>query len=384
MKRVPRVVTVAAILVTVLAFSVMPSGFENSPAFPGPNPPNRWPASDHRAADIRQRALREARVWVPADPSAVDFSANPPDPSGELSQPVVRCKFVPEAVSGTTTKFDCVLQNGETIKVKYGRTGEIHAELAASRLVSALGFGADEMFLVPRVRCYGCPRLPFYIMWMLDKTHARTLISGALPDKTYTDFTWVSVERKFRGYDIRNESDVPGWAWYELDRVDPRAGASRAELDAFRLLGALLSHWDNKTINQRLVCRNATPRPDGSCADPFAIIHDLGATFGPNKIDLKNWEGTPVWKDRSRCLISMRLMPFRGGTFKDREISEGGRQLLARQVTAVSEEQATALFTGARLHEFHQSGEAADPRAWARALMKKAAQISQGEPCPNP
>jgi hypothetical protein len=380
---VPKAVTVAAIVVTVLAFSMIPSGFERSPAFPDPSTPGRWPAPDARESDVRRRALRAAKVWTATDPSSVDFSANPDDPSGELTQPIVRCKFVPDAATGTTTKFDCVLSTGETVKVKYGRTGEIHAELAAARLLSALGFGADQMFLVPRVRCYGCPRLPFYIMWMLDKTRARALISGALPDTAYTDFTWVSVERKFPGFEIESDRES-GWAWYELDDIDGHAGASRAELDAFRLVAALLSHWDNKSVNQRLVCRSGSPRPDGSCPDPFAIIHDLGASFGPNKIDLENWEGTPIWKDRTRCLVSMKLLPFRGGTFKDTEISEGGRQLLARQLAAVSEEQAAALFTAARFHEFHRSGDAADPREWARVLKKKAAQIAQGEPCPNP
>ena len=57
----------------------------------------------------------------------------------------------------------------KTVKVKYGNTGEIHAEIAASRLLTALGFGADRMFLVPRLRCYGCVRTPFYTNWLLDK-----------------------------------------------------------------------------------------------------------------------------------------------------------------------------------------------------------------------
>jgi hypothetical protein len=337
----------------------------------------------NRGNDVRQRALAAAKVWTATDPSAANFLANPADPTGELTKSIVRCKFVPDAASGTTTKFDCVLRTGETVKVKYGRTGEIHAELAATRLMSALGFGADQMFLVPRVRCYGCPRLPFYLMWMLDKTRARALISGALPDDAYTDFTWVAVERKFPGFEIQGDGE-PGWAWYELEKVDPRIGASRAELDAFRLAGTLLAHWDNKSANQRLVCRGGSPSPDGTCRDPFAIIHDLGATFGPNKIDLENWKNTPIWKDRQRCLVSMQLMPFRGGTFKDTEISEAGRQLLARQLGAVTAAQADALFTAARFPEFHQSGDAANPRAWARVLMEKAARIAQGEPCPNP
>ena len=68
-----------------------------------------------------------------------------------------------------------MLPDGEVVKVKYGHTGEIHAELAASRLLAALGFGADRMYLVPRLRCFGCVRTPFYTVWALDYVHARDL-----------------------------------------------------------------------------------------------------------------------------------------------------------------------------------------------------------------
>src|SRR5439155_19213676 len=175
----------------------------------------------------------------------VDFSGDPPDPAGTLSDPVVRCRFLPKSAHGTTPKFDCVLPGGEIVKVKYGLSAEIPAEIIASRLLTALGFGADRMFLVPRVRCYGCPHFPFYVTWALDRLSARDAVSRYLPEDRYTDFEWPAVERRFEGAAIETE-ESHGWAWYELDRIDPPVGASRAEVDALRLLAMFLAHWDNK------------------------------------------------------------------------------------------------------------------------------------------
>ena len=60
-----------------------------------------------------------------------------------------------------------MLDGGEVVKVKYNRNPEIQAEVAATRLVSRLGFGADRVEIVPRLRCYGCPRFPFLTMRLL-------------------------------------------------------------------------------------------------------------------------------------------------------------------------------------------------------------------------
>ena len=119
--------------------------------------------------------LRNARVWTETNPARADLTKNPPDSTGALSEALVRCRYVSSAAHGTTAKFDCVLPDGEVVKVKYGHTGEIHAEVAATRLLSALGFGADRMFLIPRLRCYGCLRNPFYAVVALDYVRAKRI-----------------------------------------------------------------------------------------------------------------------------------------------------------------------------------------------------------------
>jgi hypothetical protein len=381
-------VTMAFMLAASVALAalLLPPGRESSPvSFDAPRTKHNWPLEPSEAELLRTAALRRARVWTPTESATVDLGSNPADPAGTLSGPIVRCRYLDGPVHGTTAKFDCVLRDGEIVKVKYGHTGEIPAEVAASRLLAALGFGADRMFLIPRLRCYGCVRTPFYTYWLLDRLRARGLLARHVPDDRYSDFEWASVERRFDGFTIETLHHR-GWAWYELEPVDASLGASRDERDALRLAAVLLAHWDNKAANQRLVC--LAPVSDGpnpsSCPRPFALINDLGATFGPNKVELEHWEATPVWADRARCTVSMRQMPYGGSTFPDATISESGRRLLARELSALSETQVLSLFRGARFAEFNGSkGNHGDARAWTRAFLDKAAQITDGDPCPR-
>jgi hypothetical protein len=367
-----------------LAVWLMPTGRERPPtAFAPPRLKPVWPVEATNAESTRAEALRKARVWTPpSSGSAADLSSNPPDPSGMLSQPIVRCRYVDSAATGTTAKFDCALPDGEIVKVKYGHTGEIHAEIAATRLLAALGFGADRMYLIPHVRCYGCMRTPFYTNWVLDRVRARALVARSVPADSYTDFEWTSVERRFGGLPI--EAGLhKGWAWFELDPIDPSLGANRAERDALRLTAMLLAHWDNKAANQRLVCLAPAPSSSLPCPQPFALINDVGATFGPNKLDLDHWSAVPIWSDRARCIVSMRQFPYSGSTFYDTQISEDGRRLLARELGALTDRQAVSLFAGARFREFiGGNGRDADVRAWAEAFLDKVRQITEGGPCP--
>lgn len=364
-------VVVAAVAAAVLGFGVwsVPPGREPPPPFAEAGERPQWtPRKD--AEQERVAALRRARVWRATDPSAFDFAANPTDASGALSVPVVTCRYLSTPARGTTAKFDCALPDGEVVKVKYGHTGEIHAEVAATRLLTALGFGADRMYLVPRLRCFGCLRSPFYAAWMLDYVSARRMVTDAIPPDRFTDFEWVAIERRLDGVEVKTDAGE-GWAWFELNAIDPGAGANRAERDALRLAAMLLAHWDNKAANQRLIMR----------PEPFAYIHDLGATFGPNKLDLDNWRRVPVWADRAACAVSMRTLPYGGGTFPDATISEAGRRLLARQLEALNERQLTALFRAARFSEFRRDAGSANLTAWVQAFQEKVRSIREAGPC---
>ena len=242
---------------------------------------------------------------------------------------LLTCQFLPQAPEGTSAKFDCTLRDGTTIKVKYGRNSEIHAETAATRLLSRLGFPADTVAIVPRLRCYGCPRFPFVTMRLLSWVSAEHLLDPHGYTRGYTDFEQVAVEWKFPAPPIETPAQK-GWAWFELEP----SPVSSADHNALRLLAVFLAHWDNKSENQRVVCLDGEPmRPDQDCQRPLALMQDLGATFGPSKVNLATWKARPVWADRKTCAVSMRGLPYDGATFNDVRISEAGRAQLVRQLT---------------------------------------------------
>jgi hypothetical protein len=373
-RRAIQVILAAGVL--LLLFLVLPARHQASPpAFAAP----RSVESEEISSAERDKLLSRARVRRPAPAAPVDFSVNPPDPSGLLSQPVVNCQYLRREEDGTSAKFHCVLADGEIVKVKYGGTAEIHAEVAATRLLAALGFGAERMYLVQRIRCYGCGRTPFYTGWLLDRVRLREIVTGAVPDDRYTEFEWAAVERRLPGAEIESD-DMKGWAWDELARLEATGAATRAELDAFRLIAVFLAHWDNKAENQRLVCLDAKSTRPADCTQPLAFIQDLGSTFGPRKVDLAGWKNTPIWADAGRCRVSMREMPFQGSTFVDAEISEEGRLLLSRELKKLDTDQIRALFAAARFDNY--TGETAGVDAWVAAFEEKVRQIADRGACP--
>jgi hypothetical protein len=365
---------------------VVPLAHEASPAaFPPVHEDEDWPLEPGQEKKQRDEALRRLKVWKPANPASVDFTANPRDPSGLLSNPaehIVRCRYVPTAPRATTPKFDCALANGDVVKVKYGwATAEVHAEVAAGHLLDALGFGADDMFFVPRLRCFGCPRFPFEVTQVLDRLGLREAVVRRLPADRFVDFEGVAVERHHAGREIAAGEDE-GWSWWELDRVDPAAGATRAEVDALRVVARFIGHWDNKPGNQRMVCLAAPAR--GACPQPFGFIHDLGATFGPEKIDLARWESTRIWADAAACRISMKDMPYEGGTFPEVTISEPGRALAARQLSALSASQIGDLFEAAHFSSFRGWRLRSWPvKEWVRVFRAKVDEVRSAGPCPS-
>jgi hypothetical protein len=349
--------------------------------------------SPPRAADAlptssnRDKALAAAHVWSPpaVPPGMVDFSRNTPGPGMFDPASDVDCTFALQPVGGTSPKFHCRLPDGSTIKVKYGSTNpEVPAEVAASRLMAALGFAVDRLMLVHSVRCRGCPPLPALALDCLKKgVPAATCLQGTSPTEVRT-FNTVMIERQFEGRPIEDKDDQ-GWAWFELDKIDPnRGGASRTEVDALRLMAVLLAHWDNKAENQRLVCPPGRERSDGSCRAPVAVVHDLGATFGPLKADLQTWKGVPIWEDAATCRVSMSTLPYNGSTFAARQISEGGRQLAVRLLRSLTPEQLNTLFEASGMSRFpHILAAARQPQAWTDVFLAKVDQIAAAGPCPS-
>ena len=96
---------------------------------------------------------------MPGDIASRNIKAGPQDESGFGPEAAVTCDYVEDKQTGTP-KFDCALSSDDKIRVKYGeQNGEIYSEVAATRLLWALGFGADRVYPV-KVICNGCPEDP--------------------------------------------------------------------------------------------------------------------------------------------------------------------------------------------------------------------------------
>jgi hypothetical protein len=357
---------------------------------PAPAPGRASPAVSPRPADdelkvppglrarVRADALRRARVWQPPPrPIAeAELAANVPGPGAFRTDEDVDCTFVLRPSEGWSPKFDCLLADGGVVKVKYGHNSvEVFAEVAATRLLSALGFGADRMYVVRSVRCRGCPAFPYPKVKILD-----ALLRD--PERV-TTFTMATIERKMPGRAIRGAQGT-GWAWPELDAIDPGAGgSSRAEVDALRLIAMFLNDWDSKTSNQRLVCLPGGELPAG-CSRPLAFLQDVGETFGPRGVDLEGWRLTRIWADAATCRVSMKDQPYQGATFGEARITEAGRRLLADELRQLSPTQVRALFLGARFPAYaRQSPAGRDVENWAAAFQDRVRQIADRPPCPQ-
>ena len=339
--------------------------------------PPSWSA-EHTAA------IRRAAIWVdpPGAATPLDLAANPDDRFQTTD--TVTCRFAPEPVSGRTPKFDCTLPDGESVKVKYGASNpEVFGEVLASRLLAALGLPSDRMYVVNAVECAGCPPDPFRALRCLSrKGQDRNSCLGKIDYSKTQRFDHAVVERAIPGRRIESD-DRRGWEWNEMDTVDPAVGgASRAEVDAFRLLAVFLAHWDNKAENQRLLCLGEE-RDSKRCDRPVAMIQDLGSTFGPKAVNLQGWRAYPIWADRNSCRVSMLALPYSGLTFSDVVISEEGRQFLIERLRRLPRPRIEALFRAARIEAF----DATDPASrqidqWVTVFEEKVATIVRHQPCP--
>ena len=326
-----------------------------------------------------------ARVWQPTRVRAMNLRTGPGGTGSFTPNELVRCTYVRRETDGQTPKFVCRLADGGEVKVKFGRdNGEVFAEVAATRLLWALGFGADHMYPV-RVDCQGCPES--------DGNDA-----AARPGVTRFDF--AAIERKMPGRELEGPNG-PGWSWDDLDRGNP-SGARLIQRDALKLLAVLLQHTDSKREQQRLVCLGETGRGRegetrrgleaetgrgraADCRRPFLLISDLGKTFGranafnrdaPGSVNLAAWAESPVWAGSTGC--TGNLPKSLTGTLDNPTITDAGRRFLADLLAQLSDRQLHDLFEVARFPARTGGAESqADVRAWVAAFKDKVRQVAQ-------
>ena len=307
--------------------------------------------ADTPRTDYRASVIARANVWTKTDVASMDLKAGPAKPKAFAPGETVECAYLKKKLPGKTPKFECKIDENDEVKVKYGGdNGEVYGEVLATRLLWALGFGADHMYSV-RVVCHDCP----------------STFNGVIRSHTESVFDPAAVERKMPGTAFRPDD---GWSWEELELVDDESGgASRAERDALKLLAVFIQHSDSKPEQQRLICldepkdtvtahdKKSEKKGNGMpCARPFMLINDLGVTFGrANKynegdigsVNLAEWSKTPVWLGADSCVGN--LPKSMTGTLDNPRISEQGRQFLANLLSQLSDTQLQDLFEAARV-----------------------------------
>src|ERR1700694_1597590 len=93
----------------------------------------------------RLEAMRRAQVWTPTDIPALNLLVGPQGEGSFALGETVTCDHHEKKRAGGTPKFYCALRKHDVLKVKYGvENGKTFAEVAATRLFWALGFGADS------------------------------------------------------------------------------------------------------------------------------------------------------------------------------------------------------------------------------------------------
>ena len=369
-------------------------------------------AKDHPPTP-KERAdlIRRARVFNPADVAAKDLYNGPEGKLKLAVDQVVACDFVPKVLPGWTEKFLCRLDDGHVYKVKYNesdRFKEAYGGVLGTRLFWGLGFYADRVLPV-RVRCRHCPREPW--RWVNARKNKHRAgddgTIGALPREaevgTYT-FDPATIEERLDAEVIEERKDQ-GWSWSELDEVDASAGgATRAEIDAFKLLNAFVQNADNSHEQNALVCpRDEITGPGGqaTCRRPVLYVADLGAVFGKGggltryegRVDYEGWKNRELWRDARTCRARLAAIGFvvHPTNLVDPTIGEAGRALLAGQLAQLSDAQIAGLFRAARIERLHQTmPDGAGGRRevtvedWVALFKAKRDEITHHPGCPDP
>jgi hypothetical protein len=325
------------------------------------------------ASPQRLDVMARAQVWSPTDVPAMDMRLGPAGPGSFSPGAEVTCDYLKVHLSGHSPKFACRLEEGDEVKVKYGiENGEVYGELLATRLLWALGFGADRIYQVD-VICRGCPES----------------FGGIARPNGERRFFPALIERKMKGHEWKDDGHS-GWAWPELDVPPAADGATVAQRDALKLLAVFLQHTDSKTEQQRVLCQNSQDKQDkasGGCERPFLMISDLGLTFGRANlrnlnpvasVNLEGWRRTPVWKSADGCVGN--LHKSFSGTLADPVISEEGRAFLSELLVQLSDAQLRDLFEAARVDlRSREPGKpsSGDPAAdeWVQAFKEKRQEV---------
>jgi hypothetical protein len=198
-------------------------------------------------------------------------------PGGVTGQPKSRFRFIEEDKGGTNPKF--VVEDARGVRWKVKLAEESQSETAATRLLWAVGYFADESYYLPKMRVIGLPRLSRGQEFVL----ANGLVRGA------------RLERMEKGV-----KKVGNWSWFD----NPFVGTK--EFDGLRIMMALLNNWDLKKSN------NGVYNVQGR--ELRYMVSDLGATLGKtggnwsrSKNDLEDYVSSKFIEDVEPTKVDLVL-----------------------------------------------------------------------------
>jgi hypothetical protein len=200
-------------------------------------------------------------------------------PGGKAHEPHGVFTFEKEDMQGYSPKFDVVDEDGVKWRVKLGE--EARPETAASRLVWAVGYFANEDYFMPVLHLKSVPRL----------RRGKEFVS---PDGTVRN---ARLKRR-----LENEKKIGDWKW------DNNPFKGTREWNGLRVMMALISNWDLKSAN------NSIYQIKGDHPEQHYVVSDVGGSLGPSDInygergDVKAYSRSKWIGNTSPQLVSFRLM----------------------------------------------------------------------------
>jgi hypothetical protein len=159
-------------------------------------------------------------------------------------------KFIEEKTNGTQPKIVVSDSSGVTWDVKFG--SEAHAEIAASRLMHAVGYYTEELYFVPSGRVDGVPTL--------RRAGEHLDAAGAFSNGRFS--------RRDPNVTVAKKEE---WSFRENPFLGQKA------LSGLVIMMTMLNNWDIRGPSNNAVVHAKTP---AGLQERRYLVSDLGATFG--------------------------------------------------------------------------------------------------------
>lgn len=200
-------------------------------------------ADEKKSKSDKKAAAAKAPPVLWRDPGDIASRDLRYGPGSADRMPQGRLTFVEEDLGGVNPKFDVRDEAGVIWRVKPG--AEASSETAATRLLWAVGYFADEDYFLPEIRV---ERMPKKLQRGQEFVSKDGVVKG------------VRMERRPEG-----RKKVGVWSW-----SDNPFGGTR-QLNGLRVMMALMNNWDLKKENNAIYLEGGERR---------YLVSDVGATFG--------------------------------------------------------------------------------------------------------